>query len=132
MTDITPIETKSAAEADVNAAFDSILIALTSQKYDVGTSAFSASAERAKVVDFVTYGAGGSGIAVPKGNPKALSMDPMTLCGRTVAAQKGTIQGLDYLPKFSADCTAAGKAAITAHLYFLQLQVRQPLKYRSL
>ena len=102
---------------DVNAAFDSILIGLTSQKYDVGMSAFSASAERAKVVDFVTYGAGGSGIAVPKGNPKALSMDPMTLCGRTVAAQKGTIQGLDYLPKFSADCTAAGKAAITADLY---------------
>ena len=76
------------------------------RKYYVGMSAFSASAERAKVVDFVTYGAGGSGIAVPKGNPKALSMDPMTLCGRTIAAQKGTIQGLDYLPKFSADCTA--------------------------
>ena len=35
---------------DVNAAFDSILIGLTSQKYDVGMSAFSASAERAKVV----------------------------------------------------------------------------------
>jgi polar amino acid transport system substrate-binding protein len=102
---------------DVNAAFDSILIGLTSQKYDVGMSAFSASEERAKVVDFVTYGAGGSGIAVPKGNPKALSMDPMSLCGHTVAAQKGTIQGLDYLPKFSAQCTAGGKAAITTDLY---------------
>ena len=81
---------------DVNAAFDSILIGLTSQKYDVGMSAFSASAERAKVVDFVTYGAGGSRIAVPKGNPKALSMDPMTLCGRTVGDDvDAMLEGVD-------------------------------------
>ena len=102
---------------DVNASFDSILIGLTSKKYDVGMTAFSASPDRAKVVDFVTYGAGGTGIAVPKGNPKALSMDPMTLCGHTVAAQKGSIQGLDYLPKFSTQCTTAGKAEIKVDLY---------------
>ena len=54
---------------DVNAAFDSILIGLTSQKYDVGMSAFSASAERAKVVDFVTYGVRPSRMARAAASP---------------------------------------------------------------
>jgi polar amino acid transport system substrate-binding protein len=44
-------------------------------------------------------------------------MDPMALCGHKISAQKGSIQGLDYLPKFSKACVAAGKGVITAQLY---------------
>lgn len=102
---------------DVNTGFDTILVGLGSGKHDVGMSAFSATPERAKAVDFVVYGAGGSGIAVKTGNPKGLSMDPAKLCGHTVSAQKGSIQGIDYLPKFSKQCTDAGKPAITIALY---------------
>lgn len=102
---------------DVNTGFDTILPGLASRKHDVGMSAFSATPERAKSVDFVTYLAGGSGIAVKAGNPQKLTMDPMALCGHKISAQKGSIQGLDYLPKFSKACVAAGKGAITAQLY---------------
>lgn len=102
---------------DVNTGFDTILAGLASKKHDVGMSAFSATPERAKSVDFVVYLAGGSGIAVKAGNPKQLTMDPKKLCGAKISAQKGSIQGLDYLPKFSKDCTAAGEKPITVQLY---------------
>ncbi|HET8594342.1 MAG TPA: ABC transporter substrate-binding protein [Intrasporangium sp.] len=102
---------------DVNTGFDTILVGLTSGKHDVGMSAFSATAERAKTVDFVVYGAGGSGIAVKTGNPKGLTMDPAKFCGHTISAQKGSLQGIDFLPKFSKQCTDAGKPAITIALY---------------
>jgi polar amino acid transport system substrate-binding protein len=39
-------------------------------------------------------------------------MDAMTLCGNKVAASKGSIQAIDYLPMLSKKCTDAGKAAI--------------------
>lgn len=102
---------------DVNTGFDTILVGLASGKHDVGMSAFSATPERAKAVDFVVYAAGGSGIAVKQGNPKQLSMEPVKLCGHTISAQKGSIQGIDYLPKFSKQCTDAGKPAIDIALY---------------
>jgi polar amino acid transport system substrate-binding protein len=102
---------------DVNTGFDTILVGLASGKHDVGMSAFSATPERAKAVDFVVYGAGGSGIAVKANNPQQLSMDPAKLCGHTISAQKGSIQGIDYLPKFSKQCVDAGKTAINIALY---------------
>jgi polar amino acid transport system substrate-binding protein len=101
----------------VNAGFDTILVGLAAAKYDVGMSAFSVTPERTKSVDFVVYLNGGSGIDVKTGNPMKLSMDPKTLCGHKVSAQKGSVQGLDYLPKFSTDCKAAGKGEIDIQLY---------------
>jgi polar amino acid transport system substrate-binding protein len=101
----------------INAGFDTILVGLAATKYDVGMSAFSVTPERTKSVDFVVYLNGGSGIDVKTGNPMKLSMDPKTLCGHKVSAQKGSVQGLDYLPKFSTDCKAAGKGEIDIQLY---------------
>jgi polar amino acid transport system substrate-binding protein len=46
-----------------------------------------------------------------------LSMDPKSLCGHKISAQKGSVQALDYLPKFSADCETAGSAKIEIQLY---------------
>lgn len=102
---------------DVNTGFDTILAGLDSGKHDLGMSAFSVTPERTKAVDFVVYLDGGTGIAVPSGNPKGLTMDPKKLCGYTIAGQKGSIQGIDYLPKFSKQCQAAGKQPITIRLY---------------
>lgn len=102
---------------DVNAGFDTILAGIGSGKFDMGMSAFSVTPSRAKSVDFVVYLVGGTGIAVPAGNPQNLTMDPDELCGHTIAGQKGSIQGLDYLPAFSKDCKAAGNEPIKIQLY---------------
>ncbi|MFL4474901.1 ABC transporter substrate-binding protein [Paeniglutamicibacter sp. MACA_103] len=96
----------------VPATFDTILPGLTSGKHDMGISSISITEERKKSVDFVPSLAGGTGVAVAPGNPKKLSMDVMTLCGNKIAATKGSIQGLEYLPQFSKECVDAGKKPI--------------------
>ncbi|WP_112466779.1 ABC transporter substrate-binding protein [Streptomyces triticisoli] len=101
----------------VNAGFDGILPGLAARKFDIGASAFSITPERSKTVDFVPYLNAGSGLAVKAGNPLGLKMDPMALCGHTVAAQKGSIQGISQLPAISKTCTGAGKAPVKADLF---------------
>lgn len=101
----------------VNAGFDSILTGLAAGRYDAAASSFSVTPERENVVDFVTYLQGGAGVAVPKGNPQQIAMDWQTLCGHTIAAQKGTTQAIEQLPALSQQCTDAGKPAITISLF---------------
>jgi polar amino acid transport system substrate-binding protein len=114
----TAIAAKLGLKAEhVNAGFDTILVGLAAAKYDVGMSAFSVTPERTQSVDFVVYLNSGTGIDGPTGNPMKLSMDPNSLCGHKVSAQKGSVQGLDYLPKFSTECKAAGKGEIDIQLY---------------
>jgi polar amino acid transport system substrate-binding protein len=96
----------------VPATFDTILAGLASGKYDMALSAFSVTPEREKIVDFVEYLHTGTGIAVAPGNPLAISMDPLSMCGKKIAGQKGSIQSMEYLPEFSKECTANGKEAI--------------------
>lgn len=101
----------------VNAGFDTILPGLAAKKYDVGQSAFSVTPERAKTVDFVNYLSNGSGIAVKAGNPVGLEMDPMMFCGRPIAAQKGSTQGIEQLPDISKLCVAAGEEPVDVRLF---------------
>lgn len=101
----------------VPATFDTILPGLASGKYDLAMSTFSITPEREKIVDFVTYLNGGSGVAVLPGNPEKISMDPLSMCGKKIAGQKGSIQSMEYLPEFSKQCTDAGKDAITIQNY---------------
>ncbi|MDI3403309.1 ABC transporter substrate-binding protein [Streptomyces cavernicola] len=101
----------------VNAGFDSILPGLAAKKYDIGASAFSITPERAKTVDFVTYLRGGTGIAVKTGNPLGLKMEPKSLCGHAVSAQKGSVQGLSQLPEISKSCTEAGRKPVAIELF---------------
>lgn len=96
----------------VPASFETILPGLTSNKYDAGMSAFNVTEERQKVVDFVPYISGGSGMAVLPGNPSKLSMTAATLCGKKIAAQKGTHEALDILPAMSEECTGKGEPPI--------------------
>ncbi|MFF5791958.1 ABC transporter substrate-binding protein [Paeniglutamicibacter sp. NPDC012692] len=101
----------------VPATFDTILPGLQSGKYDLGMSTFSVTEERRKAVDFVPYLQGGTGLAVAPGNPDRLTVDAASLCGKAVAAQKGSIQSLDILPAFSKKCIAAGNPAIDMQFF---------------
>lgn len=78
------------------AGFDAIIPGISSGKYNLGMASFTDNAEREKTVDFVTYYTAGSSLLVKKGNPMALRPDDLSLCGKKIAVEKGTVQ-LDEL-----------------------------------
>ncbi|MEU6159213.1 ABC transporter substrate-binding protein [Streptomyces sp. NPDC047130] len=75
-----------------DAAFETILPALSSGKYDVGTGNFGVTAERLRTVDFVTYVNDGQGFAVKKDSTRLTGKveDLTELCGLTVGTGAGT------------------------------------------
>lgn len=89
--------------------FDSIILGVSSGKYDAGVSSFTINADRMKEVNMVSYFKAGTQWVVQKGNPK--KVDPDNACGLQVAVQKGTVQ-VDDLTARSKKCTDAGKPAI--------------------
>ena len=92
-----------------NAGFDTIILGVTSGKFDVGVSSFTINADRKKQVNMVSYFNAGTQWAVKTGNPK--HVDPDNACGLSIGVQKGTVQ-IDDLNARSKKCTAAGKPAI--------------------
>jgi polar amino acid transport system substrate-binding protein len=98
-------------KADVkNATFDSIIPGLASHKYDLGMSSFTDTKEREKTVDFVTYfSAGTSFYEKAQGGPPVTGLE--SLCGLTVAVEKGTTQQTDSTGQ-SKKCTKAGKKPV--------------------
>jgi polar amino acid transport system substrate-binding protein len=92
-----------------NAGFDTIILGVSSGKYDVGVSSFTINDERKKQVNMVSYFSAGTQWATKKGNPK--KVDPDNACGLPIGVQKGTTQ-LDDLTARSKKCTDAGKPAI--------------------
>ncbi|MFC5665998.1 ABC transporter substrate-binding protein [Kitasatospora misakiensis] len=88
----------------VNVPFDSIIPGLQAGKYQLGISSFTDTAEREKVVDFVTYFNAGTSLLVPTGNPTGLKPEGDSLCGRTVAVAKGSTQALVDLPARESTC----------------------------
>ncbi|NEA66788.1 ABC transporter substrate-binding protein [Streptomyces sp. SID12488] len=88
----------------VNVPFDSIIPGLQAGKYQLGISSFTDTAEREKVVDFVTYFNAGTSLLVRAGNPEALKPEGDSLCGRTVAVAKGSTQALVDLPARAKTC----------------------------
>ena len=98
-----------------NATFDTIIPGLASGKYDLGVSSFTDTREREKIVDFVTYFVAGTSFYVKSsGGPPVKSLGD--LCGRTVAAEKGTTQQDDAQAQ-SAKCRTAGKEPVTVQVY---------------
>jgi polar amino acid transport system substrate-binding protein len=92
------------------ASFETILPALGSGKYDVGTGNFGVTAPRRKTIDFVTYIDDGQGFAVKKGNTSlGKQVTRLTqLCGLTI----GTGAGTTFEATLSAQrdvCTKEGK-----------------------
>jgi len=107
------------------AGFDAIIPGLASGQYQVGMSSFTDNKEREKTVDFVTYFTAGSSLMVKSGNPQGLKPDDLSLCGKKVAVEKGTVQ-LDEVSAYDAKkgtgtrtkkCTDAGKPAPVAQAY---------------
>ncbi|WP_051966667.1 ABC transporter substrate-binding protein [Kitasatospora mediocidica] len=73
------------------AAFETILPALSSGKYDFGTGNFGVTTARLKTIDFVTYIDDGQGFAVRKDNTALSGITTLQqLCGLTVGTGAGT------------------------------------------
>ncbi|GAA3788717.1 ABC transporter substrate-binding protein [Streptomyces chiangmaiensis] len=101
-----------------DASFETILPALGSGKYDVGTGNFGVTTERLKTVDFVTYINDGQGFAVKKGNTalKTKVTDLTQLCGLTI----GTGAGTTFEATLTAQkgvCAKAGKKPYDVKVY---------------
>jgi len=95
----------------VNSNFEAIIPGLASGRYDLGVSSFTDKKEREKVVNFVDYfTAGISFYAKASASSSVKSLGD--LCGKTVAAEKGTVE-LEEATAQSATCTKAGKKAVT-------------------
>ncbi|PWJ24425.1 polar amino acid transport system substrate-binding protein [Branchiibius hedensis] len=93
-----------------NANFDTLILGVTSGKYDAAASSFTINADRMKQVNMISYFSAGSQWVTAKGNPN--KVDPDNACGLTVGVQKGTVQ-VDDLTARSKKCTESGKEAIT-------------------
>jgi polar amino acid transport system substrate-binding protein len=96
-----------------NVTFDNIIPGLAGGKYDLGMSSFTDTKDREKTVDFVTYFSAGESLIVPKGNPKGVTGPDLSLCGLTIAVEKGTTEESE-VPTLSKACTDAGKSAVKA------------------
>jgi polar amino acid transport system substrate-binding protein len=72
--------------------FDRILQALDEGKYDISLSSFTDTREREGRFNFVTYLSAGTMLMVPKGNPRHLRPDGLSLCGKKIAVESGTTQ----------------------------------------
>ncbi len=95
-----------------NVTFDSIIAGLAANKYDLGMSSFTDTKEREKTVDFVTYFSAGSSLMVKAGNPEGLKPNDVSLCGKTIAVEKGTTQESTDIPADTKTCSTAGKPAV--------------------
>ena len=96
-----------------NVTFDAIIPALAGGKYDLGMSSFTDTKEREGTVDFVTYFSAGESLIVAKGNPHNVTGPDLSLCGLTIAVEKGTTEESE-VPALSKKCTDAGKPAVKA------------------
>jgi polar amino acid transport system substrate-binding protein len=99
----------------VNASFDTIIPGLAAGKYDLGMSSFTDTKARQKVVDFVTYFSAGTSFYVKASGGPAIS-DLASLCGRTVAVERGTTEQDDATAQ-SAKCKAAGKPTVNVSAF---------------
>lgn len=91
------------------ASFETILPALGSGKYDLGTGNFGVTTERLRTIDFVTYIDDGQGFGVSRRNTGLNKVTDLTqLCGLTI----GTGAGTTFESTLNADkgvCAQAGK-----------------------
>jgi polar amino acid transport system substrate-binding protein len=95
-----------------SAAFDAIIPAVSSGKYNIGVSSFTINPDRLKEATMVSYFSAGTQWAQKTGG----SVDPNNACGKKIAVQTGTVQVDDITAKSKA-CTSGGKPAITIDQY---------------
>lgn len=93
-----------------NASFDTLLPALTSNRYDVIFGATNDTAEREESFDLVSYLQSSQGFVVQTGNPSGIA-SVEDLCGKAIAAVRGGVQP-KYLEAQSKICVKAGNKPI--------------------
>ena len=99
----------------VNATFDTIIPGLQSGKYDVGLSSFTITAQRAKIVNFVSYFQAGEGFYVKSSSNTKIN-GLASLCGLKVSVESGTTEQSDAQAQNNI-CKKAGKAGVTVQSY---------------
>lgn len=92
-----------------NAPFDSLILGVGSNKYDMAVSSFTINPERKKQVTMISYFDAGTQWVTAKGNPN--KVDPDSACGLTIGVQRGTVQ-LDDIKAKNKECTDAGEKPI--------------------
>ena len=95
-----------------NGAFTTLPAMVVGHRADLVMSAMTDTPDREKKLDFVDYFSAGSSILVQRGNPAGIG-DLSSLCGHSVALQRGTTQ-VDLVSRAQRNC--AGKP-IVVHLY---------------
>jgi len=101
----------------VPVGFSELIPTVASGRADWILSNLYATKERAKGgVDFISYSKVFDGILVAAGNPKAISGIDTSLCGTTVALNKGYVE-VPLVEAVAPDCEAAGKPAPTVSLF---------------
>ncbi|MFF3054836.1 ABC transporter substrate-binding protein [Streptomyces sp. NPDC057909] len=98
------------------AAFEAILPALGSGKYDLGTGNFGVTDERRRTIDFVTYLNDGQGFAVRDDSKLSKVTDLTQLCGLTVGTAAGTTFEVT-LEENKHRCAEAGKKPYDVKTY---------------
>ena len=95
--------------------FDSIIPdlsgpALGQQRYDMSISSFTINAQRQQKVDMIPYFQAGESLIVPPNNPAGLTSDYASWCGKTIAAQDGTVE-LQQLQDINGGSNGSGEPA---------------------
>ncbi len=99
----------------VNSNFETIIPGLASGRYDLGASSFTDTKEREKTVDFVDYfSAGISFYAKSSANPGVTDLS--SICGKTVAVEKGTTEE-EQAEAQKKTCAKEAKKAVTVLVY---------------
>ena len=104
--------------------FDTIIPALTGGSCDIIVSAQTITDARKQAVDMIPYFAAGQSFVVLAGNPS--NINAITdMCGKAVAAEKGTVEA-DHIAgtgdynattSLNAQCKTAGKSNITLKVF---------------
>lgn len=93
--------------------FDEIVPGLAAKRFDM--SNLNDTAEREKTLDFVDLLYAGTGFVVAEGNPDDVSAT--TMCGLSIATEKGSAQLTSTLPAASEECVAAGEPEVSATVF---------------
>jgi polar amino acid transport system substrate-binding protein len=101
----------------VAVGFSEVIPTVASGQADWIISNLYATEERAQGgVDFISYSKVFDGILVAKGNPKKLTGIDTSICGQTIALNKGYVE-IPLVEAVGPDCEAAGKPAPTVSLF---------------
>lgn len=92
-----------------NVTFDTIITGIEAGRYDISAHNYSATPERLKAVDMVSYWKSGSSFVVLSGNPDNLDANDLSVCGKKIAVHKGSTQVDKHLPEINDECVEAGK-----------------------